>query len=64
MQLKKKAPSSGNLMTRKASFENTSKTYHDIIYTEKKVFFLDVLIARGFDNRRSHERYIFCKKIS
>ena len=51
-------------MTQKASFENTSKTYHDIIYTEKMSFFLDTFAARGFNNRRSHERNILCKKIS
>jgi hypothetical protein len=64
MWIKKKEPSSGNLMTQKASFENTSKTYHDIIYTEKTSFFLDTFAARGFNNRRSHERNILCKKIS
>ena len=64
MRLKKKEPSSGNLMAQKASFENTSKTYHDIIYTEKTSFLLDTFAARGFNNRRSHERYIFCKKNS
>ena len=64
MQLKKKEPSSGNLMTRKASFENTSKTYHDVIYTGKKVFFLGAMIARGLNKRRSHERNILYKTIA
>ena len=59
MQLKNKEPSSGNLMTLIGSFELRPKTKPDFIYTEKKVFFLDVLIARGFNKGRSHERYIF-----
>ena len=64
MKLKKKEPSSGNLIAQKASFENTSKTYHDVIYTGKKVFFLGAMIARGLNKRRSHERNILYKTIA
>lgn len=64
MQLKNKEPSSGNLMAQKANFQKGSKTYHDVIYTGKKVFFLGAMIARGLNKRRSHERNILYKTIA
>ena len=64
MIIELREPSSGNLMTQTGSLELRPKTYHDFIYTEKMSFFLDVLVARGFYKRRSHERNILCKTIS